>query len=77
MSLNRKDISTARKGVDLQHRHFAFIAATLKSLQPDSDTLIERRAEWRLIVDRFADECRETNPRFDYQRFLSACGVSA
>ena len=63
-----KDVSTAQHGVELQHRHFAFIAATIAKM-PDAGY----RAD---IALHFADECAVTNPRFDRARFLRACNVS-
>lgn len=62
----RKDRTTAQ-GVTLEHRHFAFIAATIKDWPHDRE-----RAE---LAEHFADACRRTNGRFDRARFLSACGV--
>lgn len=73
MALNRKDISTAAKGVDLQHRHFAFIAATLKATKPESAG--PELNQWTNMTLQFASECRSTNPKFNRDRFLSACGV--
>jgi hypothetical protein len=65
MALHKKDISTAAKGVDLQHRHFAFIAATIKSMDGSHDYRRE-------IARDFANACAATNPRFDRGRFLAA-----
>lgn len=69
-SAHRKDISTGQNA-DLQHRHFAFIAATIKAMP-------ERQAEQRFVKTQcalaFADACAGTNPRFDRRRFLLACG---
>jgi hypothetical protein len=73
MSLNRKDISTAQRGVELQHRHFAFIAATLKATKPPASWDANKLAHWASMVLTFAKECRSTNPRFDCDRFLAAC----
>ena len=65
-SANRKDISTARHGVELQHRHFSFIAAVIAEIADP----VERHN----IAVRFGDACCRSNPRFDYSRFMKACG---
>ena len=72
----RKDVRSAEKaggswpGV-LQHRHFAFIAATIKAMPDHAATL---RTQKRSVALAFADACGRTNPRFDRRRFLLACG---
>jgi hypothetical protein len=68
-SANRKDISTARNGVELQHRHFSFIAATIAELGQSAD--MEGLAP--VVARAFADACERTNPKFDRERFLAAC----
>lgn len=73
MALNRKDISTAQRGVSLEHRHFAFIAAALKASKPMADDYTDANAVWRNVVDRFVRECSQSNPRFNRSRFLAAC----
>lgn len=60
-----KDINTARKGVSLEHRHFAFIAATIA----DTDDQAFRAA----MALRFAKVLPSTNPKFDRDRFIAAC----
>jgi hypothetical protein len=61
---NRKDISTAQNGVTMQHRHFAFIAATIAAMVGcDRET----------IANDFANALQRTNGRFDRERFLAAC----
>jgi hypothetical protein len=70
-------VYTAARGVNLEHRHFAFIAATLRSLKPSERQAFEEPAacdSWRDTVQRFASECASSNPRFDRRRFLAACG---
>jgi len=57
----RKDRTT--KGT-LEHRHFAFIAATIAKLP---------KKERMAMASHFADECQHTNPRFDRRRFMVAC----
>lgn len=59
--------------VDLQHRHFAFIAATLHDMKWKME---EWGADpWVVAVEAFADACAKTNPKFDRARFLAACNV--
>jgi hypothetical protein len=49
----------------LQHRHFAFIAKTIREM-PDRVNRIP-------VAREFAKALAETNPRFDRERFLAAC----
>jgi len=66
-SAARKDRTSGNGSVRLEHRHFAFIAATIASMPGD----IERR----IAAIHFAHECAATNPKFDRARFLAACGI--
>ena len=74
-SAARKD-RTSGNTAELQHRHFAFIAATLKTLHPgmvqseNGKGALKQRQD---IVELFADACAATNPKFDHKRFLAAC----
>ncbi len=72
-SAARKDLSTARHGVELQHRHFSFIAAVIAAMPSHAASL---RAQRESCASAFADACARSNPRFDRGRFLKACGVS-
>lgn len=67
----RKDKSTG-KHVELQHRHFSFIAATLASCKPDGTNSADL-ASWEMIVSHFASDCAKSNPRFSRARFITAC----
>lgn len=60
-SATRKDLRSGIGG--LQHRHFATIAAILKDMATDQATCFD-----------WADRLRYTNPKFDRDRFLRACG---
>lgn len=71
----RKDKRTAQHGPALEHRHFAFIAATLKASKPAPTDKWEIE-QWGWYVRHFADACAATNPRFDRARFLKACGAA-
>lgn len=70
MNIHRKDITTAEKGVDLQHRHFAFIAATIAAMPRHAPSL---RAQKASVAEAFATACQATNPRFNRERFIAAC----
>ena len=69
----RKDMRVFPLTLELQHRHFAFMAAVLKSEKPGSNWDVNKRLQWQLMVRSFADACSRTNPRFDRERFLAAC----
>ncbi len=58
----RKDLNSGLG--EMQHRHFATIAAILRDIGTDRDT-----------CEAWADRLRRTNSRFDRRRFLRACGV--
>lgn len=60
----RKDRATS---ATLEHRHFAEIARIIAALPGAKE-----RAR---SAHHFAGHLRHTNPRFDYARFLRACGV--
>lgn len=66
-SAARKD-RNAPLSTELQHRHFAFIAATLASIRSEGSM-----GQWCATVDAFADNCAASNPHFDRDRFLAAC----
>lgn len=65
----RKDISTGRYGVTMQHRHFAAIAAFVANLSGSMSP-----ADVHLVADHFARELAGTSPNFDRDRFMRACG---
>ena len=59
----RKDRNAATPS--LQHRHFAFIAQTIRDMPERVNRIPVARA--------FADKLAQTNPHFDRSRFLAAC----
>lgn len=77
-SAARKDRTTER--ATFQHRHFATIADILKrrfTHAPDMRRLDEHGPlRWSTldICEIFADELGATNPKFDRDRFMRACG---
>ena len=65
----RKDRNT---GVaNMEHRHFATVAAIIADM--DDGTM--SRDDVRCVAEHFARKLADTNPRFDRERFLRACGV--
>lgn len=69
----RKD-RTQPTAPKFQHRHFAAIAAVIAELPDDPYSPIS--GEGTLAVARaFANALQDTNPNFDRNRFLRACGV--
>lgn len=54
---------------EMQHRHFAYIAGLIASSETG----------WTLskanLANHFADSFAQSNPRFDRQRFMRACGA--
>jgi hypothetical protein len=65
----RKDKRNAAGDLNgtLQHRHFAVIAGIIADVEEPSIR--------EMMAVRFASALRGTNPRFDRQRFMRACGV--
>lgn len=59
----RKDLHTAP--VQMQHRHFATIAAMVRELPERVNRLTVARS--------FADKLAHTNRNFDRARFIAAC----
>lgn len=64
-----KDKATGK--ATMEHRHFATVAAIIKSLD-DSMTL----GDVKQVAEHFASELKATNPRFDRNRFMIACGFN-
>jgi hypothetical protein len=70
--MNGRDKSTMnRGGIQLQHRHFVFIAAVLSELPDHAESL---RAQKQSVINAFVAACRRSNSRFDEGRFIAACG---
>jgi hypothetical protein len=81
MSLNRKDISTSNRRIEMQHRHFAAIASALRDSKPipeyDESHNPAKMAQWKSTVNSFIVICRSSNARFNAERFLAACNYEA
>jgi len=54
----------------MSKKHFNDFAKSVAALACDADTR-------RMIACMIADVCAAHSPRFDYGRFLTACGVRA
>ena len=67
----RKDKTTGK--AEMQHRHFSTVAAILADLNAENAGV--SIGQHRDICEYFADELATTNPRFDRDRFLKACGI--
>lgn len=61
----RKDQTNANS--DMQHRHFAAVAAIIKSFPEGAERIS--------VAHTFAAGLAHTNAKFDRARFLRACGV--
>lgn len=61
---HRKDLTTGL--APMQHRHFATIATIIRDMPGRKD----------VVAAIFADRLAATNPNFDRDRFLAACGVA-
>jgi hypothetical protein len=76
-------MAKTERSAQLQRRHFAFIAETLRKSKPvnpndgtDAGAWDNRNqlVGWRNTVNVFTDELAKTNSRFDKTRFLDATG---
>lgn len=71
-SAHRKDITTGL--ADMQHRHFATIATIIREIDRGL-VPCSTGATRKFMAELFADRLSYTNPNFDRNRFLRACGV--
>jgi hypothetical protein len=56
----------------MSRKDFRLIAETINSLRSRQDGSCEV-VSFCEVVKNFADALRQTNPRFDTQRFIAAC----
>lgn len=56
-------------------RDFQFIADLLAADQPNPETQWCEWIQWATTVRNFTKAFKATNPRFDADRFQSACGL--
>lgn len=55
-------------------KDFEMIAKVLRDSKPDCCEA-EEREQWSDVVFNFMKCLQKTNPRFDWKRFLAACGM--
>jgi hypothetical protein len=65
--MHAKDKTTAARGVHLEHRHYAFIAAVIREMATEGHNAAAE------VAERFAKACAGTNVKFNRERFLAAC----
>ena len=58
----------------MQHRHFSTVALILREVRQCDPTLLDAET-FETLCRRFAIRLADTNPKFDRERFLAACGV--
>ena len=59
----------------LTRRHFVQFAATLKHTRPSESASLNELRLWLRIANAIIRDLKSTNPRFDIDRFESACGL--
>ncbi len=63
--------------MQMTRKHFRAIAKLLKEHYPGVDATptytVPALYSWVELVRSVADMCAETNPRFDRERFITAC----
>lgn len=58
-------------------KHFKALAEELRGVRPEGEFSPQRQREflvWSRCIHAVEDVCREVNPRFDRERFRTACG---
>lgn len=58
----------------MQRRHFELIAGVLRDFRRTSEPGGLAELATDELAERFADQLRKENPRFDRDRFIRACG---
>jgi len=57
----------------MTRKHFQMIADILSNFNVDN--LVNQSEVTAMIAETYARELKQHNPRFDKERFLTACGV--
>ncbi len=65
------------RNVNMQRRHFEFIAATLRDLRNDPVFSTDRIAVLNEVTREFSNRLQATNGQFDRARFERACGITS
>jgi hypothetical protein len=55
-------------------KHFQQLAEALSVERPGIHWDANKKVQWELDVKAIVRACRSSNPRFDAQRFITACG---
>lgn len=56
-------------------KHFQLVAAALLQSKPEEHWDPNKKAQYIVTVNRIADAFANEFPRFDRDRFISACGL--
>jgi hypothetical protein len=65
----------ALEGANMSRKHFIALADALKLEKPQPGWDPNKMVQWELDVKAIAGVCAESNPRFDYQRWMEYIGV--
>jgi hypothetical protein len=57
-------------------QHFAALAEAMKAEKPAAHWNANKMVQWELDVKALAQVCARFNSRFDYDRFVEACGLN-
>ena len=60
----------------MTRRDYELIAAALKSEKPQAHWSANKMIQWQLDCAAIAGALASTNPRFNRNRFLAACGIA-
>lgn len=58
----------------MSRKHFVALAETLREHRPSEG--VDALIRWERLCRDIALVCKRDNPRFQTERFLTACGVS-
>ena len=58
----------------MSKKHFKALAEALRAEKPPENWNPNKRIQWSLDVRAVAEVCQRMNPKFDIDRFNTACG---
>ena len=58
----------------MSKKYFKSLASNLRESRPMDNWCPNKKVQWTLCVRAVARTCKEENPRFDFERFYTACG---